>query len=53
MLAFGSKAKDKNDYLVQDKGGVLYYDADASGRGAKVAIADFDRKISYTDILII
>jgi Ca2+-binding RTX toxin-like protein len=53
MLAFGSKAKDKNDYLVQDKGGVLYYDADGSGRGAKVAIADFDRKISYADILII
>ncbi|GEO15165.1 cadherin domain-containing protein [Microvirga aerophila] len=53
ILAFGSKAKDKNDYLVQDKGGVLYHDADGSGRGAKVAIADFDRKISYTDILII
>jgi Ca2+-binding RTX toxin-like protein len=53
MLAFGTKAKDKNDYLVQDKGGVLYYDADGSGRGAKVAIADFDRKINYADILII
>ncbi len=32
-----TKAKDKNDYLVY-KSGILYYDADGSGKGAAVEI---------------
>ena len=39
-LALGTKAKDKNDYIVYDsKTGYLSYDADGSGKGAAVAFA--------------
>ena len=39
-FVLGSKAKDKNDYIVYDKvKGYLYYDADGSGSGAAVAFA--------------
>jgi serralysin len=39
-FVLGSKAKDKNDYIVYDKAkGYLYYDADGSGSGAAVAFA--------------
>lgn len=41
-LAFGTEAKDGNDYLLYHKGsGKLFYDADATGRGAPVLIAIF------------
>jgi Ca2+-binding RTX toxin-like protein len=40
FFASGPKAKDKNDYIVYDKGtGYLYYDADGSGKGKAVAFA--------------
>jgi serralysin len=39
-FVLGSKAKDKNDYVLYDKvKGYLYYDADGSGKGAAVAFA--------------
>ena len=49
FLAFGSKAKDKNDYLVYDKAkGALYYDADDSGNGAAVKFAQITKAWSST-----
>ncbi|QRM29613.1 cadherin domain-containing protein [Microvirga sp. VF16] len=46
FFAAGSKAKDKNDYLVFDsKKKVLLYDADGSGKGAAYQIAAFDKKL--------
>ncbi|MBB3021153.1 Ca2+-binding RTX toxin-like protein [Microvirga lupini] len=46
----GSKAKDKNDYLVYDsKKGVLSYDADGSGKGKAVEIATLSNKAKLTD----
>ena len=56
FFAFGSKAKDKDDYLVYDKAkGALYYDADGSGKGAAVKFAQLDKnlKLSSLDFLII
>jgi Ca2+-binding RTX toxin-like protein len=45
----GSKAKDKNDYVVyDDKKGVLYYDQDGSGRKKAVAIAELDPSLELT-----
>jgi VCBS repeat-containing protein len=52
----GSKAKDKNDYLVYDKAkGVLSYDADGSGKGKAVEIASLSKKlaITYKDFFVI
>nr|WP_281432986.1 calcium-binding protein [Microvirga terrestris] len=49
FFTIGSKAKDKNDYLVYDKAkGVLYYDADGSGKGKAVEIAALSKKLSLT-----
>jgi Ca2+-binding RTX toxin-like protein len=45
------KAKDKNDYLVY-KSGVLYYDADGSGKGAAVEIVKVGG-LKATDIWVI
>jgi Ca2+-binding RTX toxin-like protein len=39
-FVLGSKAKDKDDFVLYDKvKGYLYYDADGSGKGAAVAFA--------------
>jgi Ca2+-binding RTX toxin-like protein len=46
-----SNARDKNDYLTY-KGGVLYYDADGSGKGAAVEIVKV-RGLKVTDIWIV
>jgi Ca2+-binding RTX toxin-like protein len=55
-FASGTKAKDKNDYLVYNKSkGILSYDADGSGKGKAVEIMKFDNKakLAYTDFLVI
>ncbi|WP_230532827.1 calcium-binding protein [Microvirga roseola] len=52
----GESAKDKNDYLVYNKKtGVLYYDADGSGKGAAVEIAQLrkNEKVSYSDFFVL
>jgi Ca2+-binding RTX toxin-like protein len=52
----GTKARDKNDYLVYNKKtGVLFYDADGSGKGAAVefAIVKKGPSLSYKDFFII
>jgi serralysin len=51
-----TKAKDKNDYIVYDKSkGALYYDADGSGQGAAVKIAQLNAKtvVGYNDFVVI
>jgi len=49
FFTIGTKAKDKNDYVVYDqKKGVLYYDADGSGKGKQVEIATFSNKAKLT-----
>jgi Ca2+-binding RTX toxin-like protein len=49
FFTLGSKAKDKNDYIVYDKAkGVLSYDADGSGKGKAVEIATLPKKPSLT-----
>jgi Ca2+-binding RTX toxin-like protein len=56
FFTIGDKAKDKNDYLVYDsKKGVLYYDADGSGKGKAVEIATLKKglKMTYQDFMII
>ena len=52
----GSKAGDGNDYLIYNRSkGILYYDADGSGRGRAVEIATLSNKAKMTaaDIFII
>nr|WP_305072151.1 calcium-binding protein [Microvirga puerhi] len=56
FFTIGSKAKDKNDYLIYDnKKGVLYYDADGSSKGKAVEIATLKKglKITYLDFMVI
>ncbi|MCG7394765.1 calcium-binding protein [Microvirga sp. ACRRW] len=56
FFKIGPKAKDKNDYLVYDnKKGVLYYDADGSGKGAAIKIATLSKnlKMTHADFLVI
>ena len=56
FFTIGSKAKDKNDYIVYDnKKGVLYYDADGSGKGKAVEIATLSKnlKMTYKDFFVI
>ena len=56
FVAFGAKAKDKNDYLVYDKSkGYLYYDADGSGSGKAMLIATLSKslKMTYADFYVI
>jgi Ca2+-binding RTX toxin-like protein len=56
FFTIGSKAKDKNDYLVYDnKKGVLLYDADGSGKGKAVEIATLSKnlKMKAADFFII
>jgi len=55
-FTIGTKAKDKNDYLVYDKTkGYLYYDADGSGSGKAVLIATLSKslKMTYADFYVI
>jgi len=56
FFTIGSKAKEKDDYLVYDnKKGVLYYDADGSGKGKAVEIANLSKnlKMTYADFFVI
>ncbi len=56
FFTIGTKAKDKNDYIVyNNKTGALYYDADGSGKGAAVKFAQLDKnlKLTYSDFMII
>ncbi|WP_281400102.1 hypothetical protein [Microvirga zambiensis] len=49
FLAVGDKAKEKDDYLIYNKKkGVLYYDADGSGRGKAVEIATLKKNLKLT-----
>jgi Ca2+-binding RTX toxin-like protein len=44
------KAHDKDDRVIYDKdSGVLYYDADGSGKGAAVAFATISKNLSMTN----
>jgi Ca2+-binding RTX toxin-like protein len=50
FLVVGSKAKDKNDYVVYDKKkGVLLYDADGSGKGKAVEVATLSKNLKMTE----
>jgi Ca2+-binding RTX toxin-like protein len=56
FFSLGTKAKDKNDYIVYDKAkGALYYDADGSGKGAAIKFAQLDKNLKLTslDFLIV
>jgi Ca2+-binding RTX toxin-like protein len=45
----GSKAKDRDDYIIYDKKkGILYYDADGSGKAAAVEIATIKKNLKLT-----
>ena len=49
FFTIGSKAKDKNDYIVyNDKTGVLSYDADGSGKGKAVEFAQLSKHLKMT-----
>ncbi|MBB3019035.1 Ca2+-binding RTX toxin-like protein [Microvirga lupini] len=49
FFTIGSKAKDKNDYVIYDKSkGKLYYDADGSGKGKAVEFASLSKKLVMT-----
>ncbi|WP_201862904.1 hypothetical protein [Microvirga soli] len=50
----GSKAKDKNDYIVYDKtNGHLFYDADGSGKGKAVLFAKLKAALDHKDFFVI
>ncbi|WP_230530669.1 M10 family metallopeptidase C-terminal domain-containing protein [Microvirga roseola] len=52
----GSKADDRNDYIVYNKKkGILYYDADGSGKGKALEIASLKKKLklTYEDFAVI
>ncbi|NIX75450.1 calcium-binding protein [Microvirga terricola] len=56
FFTIGDKAKDGNDYLIYSKKtGVLYYDADGSGAGKAVEIAQLKKglKMTYADFFVI
>ncbi|MBB3017025.1 Ca2+-binding RTX toxin-like protein [Microvirga lupini] len=56
FFTIGTKAKDKNDYVIYDKAkGVLLYDADGSGKGKAVEIAALSKKLAmtYKDFFVI
>ncbi|MCB8820397.1 glycoside hydrolase family 113 [Microvirga rosea] len=49
FFTIGDHAKDKNDYLIYDnKKGVLFYDADGSGKGKAMEIATLSKKLKMT-----
>jgi Ca2+-binding RTX toxin-like protein len=50
FFTIGSKANDKNDYLIyNDKTGVLSYDADGSGKGKAIEFAQLSKKLAMTN----
>ena len=50
FFVVGSKAKDKNDYIVYDKAkGVLSYDADGSGKVKQVEFTGLSRNLKLTE----
>ncbi|MCG7392385.1 calcium-binding protein [Microvirga sp. ACRRW] len=56
FFKIGDKAKDKNDYLVYNsKTGALSYDADGSGKGAAIKIAQLPKGLAMTaaDFIVI
>jgi Ca2+-binding RTX toxin-like protein len=56
FFTIGTKAKDKNDYVVYDsKAGKLYYDADGSGKGKAVEVATLSKnlKMTYQDLFVV
>ena len=56
FFTIGSAAKDKNDYVIYDnKHGKLYYDADGSGKGKAVEIAELSKnlKLTYKDFFVL
>jgi Ca2+-binding RTX toxin-like protein len=56
FFTIGTKAKDKNDYVIYDnKKGVLYYDADGSGKGKATEVASISKKLAmtYKDFFVI
>ncbi len=54
FFTIGSKAKDKNDYIVYDKTkGHLSYDADGSGKGKAVLFAKLKAALDHKDFFVI
>ncbi|MBB3019580.1 VCBS repeat-containing protein [Microvirga lupini] len=56
FFTIGDKAKDKNDYVIyNNKTGVLSYDADGSGKGKAIEIAQLSKKLAmtYKDFFVI
>ncbi|MDF2813256.1 MAG: hypothetical protein K0S56_4287 [Microvirga sp.] len=56
FFKISDKARDKNDYVIYDrKKGVLWYDADGSGKGAAVEISTLSKKLkmSVLDFFVI
>ncbi len=50
FFVVGTKAKDKNDYLIYNKKtGVLAYDADGSGKGKAVEFAQLAQNLKLTE----
>ncbi|MEE1611946.1 Ig-like domain-containing protein, partial [Microvirga sp. CF3016] len=48
-FVIGSKAKDRDDFIIyNNKKGILYYDADGSGKGAAVEIASMKKNLKLT-----
>lgn len=51
FFTIGTKATDKNDYIVYNKAaGVLSYDADGSGKGKAVEFAQVKKGLALTDL---
>ncbi|WP_230534435.1 Ig-like domain-containing protein [Microvirga roseola] len=56
FFTMGDKAKDKNDYLIYDtKKGMLFYDADGSGKAKAVEIASLSKglKLTASDFFVV
>jgi len=56
FFVIGEKAKDKDDYLIySNKTGKLLYDADGSGKGKAIEIAQLSKnlKMTYLDLLVV
>jgi Ca2+-binding RTX toxin-like protein len=48
-FVIGTKAKDRDDFIIyNNKKGILYYDADGSGKGAAVEIASMKKNLKLT-----
>jgi Ca2+-binding RTX toxin-like protein len=54
FFTVGTKAKDKNDYIVYDKAkGLLFYDLDGSDRGKAVLFAKLKAGVDHKDFFVI